>query len=184
MGPVCQSLCLTSVALALASCAHPHGGQRQPSGPDRPDYCQISATALRAAIKPQAQESNALDARCVREYASVGAQIYVDARFTKGGALERVPQSSCTAGEFLIRFDSEHNSQSPAPGVVFLSVDEPTPTGRPFSVTVEESRWAKRPSNVLAMPPCDPAFGILSGSGAKSGWAARLVPPPRGPDDL
>lgn len=182
MGPVCQSLCLTSVALALASCAHPHGGQPQPRRPDTPDYCQISATAIRAVIKPQAQEPNALDAGCVREYASVGGQIYVDARFTKAGALERVPQSSCTAGEFLIRFDSEHNPQSPAPGVVFLSVDEPTPTGRPFSVTVEESRWAKRPSNVLAMPLCDPAFGILSGG--ESGWIAKLVPPPRGPDDL
>ena len=182
MGIVRQSIYLTSVAVALTSCAHRHGGQRQPGGSDTPDYCQMSATALRAAIKPQAKEPNALDARCVREYAGVGAQIYVDARFTKGGALERVPQSSCTAGEFLIRFDSERNPQSPAPGVVFLSVDEPTPAGPPFSVTVEESRWAKRPSNGLAMPPCDPAFGMLRGG--ESDWIAKLVPPPRGPDDL
>ena len=144
----------------------------------------MSATILRAAIKAPDQEPNGLDARCAREYAGVGEQVYVDARFTKGGALEHVSETSCMKGEFVIRFDSDRNPQSPAPGVVFVSVDEPKPTGRPFFVTVEESRWAKRPSNVLAMPPCDPAFGILSGDGERSGWTAKLVPPPRGPDDL
>lgn len=172
------------VAVAFASCAHRHGEQGRPGGAAMPDYCQMSATILRTAIKAQDKEPNALDARCVREYAGVGAQVYVDARFTKGGALERVPQASCMTGEFVIRFDSDRNPQSPAPGVVFLSVDETTPAGRPFSVTVEESRWSKRAPNVLAMPPCDPAFGILSGGGGTSGWAAKLVPPPRGPDDL
>ena len=98
--------------------------------------------------------------------------------------LERVADKSCTTGEFVVRFDSGRNPQSPAPGVVFLSVDEPMPTGRPFFVTVEESRWAKRPSNVLAMPPCDPAFGILNGRTESAGWTAKVVPPPCGPDDL
>src|SRR4051812_26237759 len=121
------------VPIVVGSCAHRHGGKDDRGPPVASDYCEMSAMVLHAAIKPSIQEPNALDAGCVREYASVGQQVYVDARFTKGGALERVPQKSCTKGEFVIRFDSDNNPQSPAPGVVFLSVDEPTPSGRPFS---------------------------------------------------
>jgi len=184
MGVSLESFCLLSVGIALASCAHRHGEARRADGVVAPDYCEMSATVLRAAIKGHDQEPLGLDARCVQEYAGLGRQVYVDARFTKGGALEPIPEKACMRGEFVIRFDSDRNPQSPAPGVVFLSVEEPTPAGRPFHVTVEESRWAKRPSNVLAMPPCDPAFGILSGMDTRSGWTAKLVPPPRGPDDL
>jgi len=125
-----------------------------------------------------------LDAGCVHEYAAFAGKIYVDVRFMKDGELETVSEKSCTRDNFIIRFDAEHNTPSPAPGVLFLSVAPQTSTGRDFYLTVEEATWTKRAPTVLAMPPCYPAFGILNRSGKPAGWTAKVVPAPRGPDDL
>jgi hypothetical protein len=144
----------------------------------------MATTALRAAVAPPDREPNGLDAQCVREYAAVDGKIYVDARFIKGRAFDGTGQASCTSDDFIIRFDAEANRPSPAPGVVFLRFDEPTPSGRPFFVTIEQPGWAKRAPDVLAMSPCYPAFGLLTRATGAAKWTARVVTPPRGPDDL
>ncbi|HVZ86057.1 MAG TPA: hypothetical protein VHG72_03765 [Polyangia bacterium] len=110
--------------------------------------------------------------------------IYVDARFTRAGKLEAVSDNACTKDNFVIRFNAQAKSPDAPQAVVLLSVDEPTSSGRPFLVTIEQADWMKRPSNVLAMSPCYPASGILTQATDGKGWTARVVQPPHGPDDL
>jgi hypothetical protein len=143
----------------------------------------MAVAALRAAVATPEREPNGLDAQCVREYAAVNGKIYVDARFIKNGAFEATGEAACTDGDLVIRFDADAKPPS-APGVVFLRFDEAAPTGRPFFVTIEQPGWTKRAANVLAMSPCYPAFGVVSPAAGVTGWTARIVPPPRGPDDL
>lgn len=173
---------LLGIAVGLAACGHAGGNPPATDGRRASEYCAMAGTALRAAVAAPEREPNGLDARCVQEYAAMDGKIYVDARFAKGGAFEATGQASCTTGDFIIRFDAAANPPSAAPGVVFLRFDEATPTGRPFFVTIEQRGWAKRAPNVLAMSPCYPAFGLLTR--AAGGWRAKVVPSPRGPDDL
>ena len=168
--------------VVLTSCAHRNAQMSRGEADAGIDYCGISIVALRAAVRSQEEQPLGLDAACVRQYAGFAGKIYVDARFMKDGALETVSEKSCTRDNFIIRFDDEH-APSPAPGVLFLSVSPQTPAGRDFYVTIENANWTKRAPTVLAMPPCYPAFGRLDSSG-KTGWTAKVVPAPRGPDDL
>lgn len=179
-----DSFRLLGIAVALAACGHAGGKSPATDGRRVSEYCAMAGAALRSAVTTPEREPNGLDDQCVREYAAVDGKIYVDARFTKGGSFETTGQTSCTSGDFVIRFDSESNPPSAAPGVVFLRVDEATPTGRPFFVTIEQPGWAKRAPNVLAMSPCYPAFGLLTRAAGGTAWTAKVVPPPRSPDDL
>jgi hypothetical protein len=169
--------------VALTSCAHRNEQTSRSEAGAEIDYCGISIVALQAAVRTQEEQPLGLDPACVRQYAAFAGKIYVDARFMKDGALEAVSEKSCTRDNFIIRFDDEHDTPSPAPGVLFLSVSPQTPAGRDFYVTIEDANWTKRAPAVLAMPPCYPAFGRLNYS-AKAGWTAKVVPAPRGPDDL
>jgi hypothetical protein len=168
--------------VALTSCAHRNEQTSRSEASAEIDYCGISIVALRAAVRTQEEQPLGLDAGCVRQYAGFAGRIYVDARFMKDGALETVSEKSCTRDNFIIRFDAEH-APSPAPGVLFLSVSPQTSADREFYVTIEDTNWTKRAPAVVAMPPCYPAFGRLNYS-AKTGWTAKVVPAPRGPDDL
>jgi hypothetical protein len=169
--------------VVLTACAHRNAQMSRGEAGAGIDYCGISIVALRAAVTSQEEQPLGLDAACVRQHAGFAGKIYVDARFMKDGALETVSERSCTRDNFIIRFDDEHDTPSPAPGVLFLSVSPQTPAGRDFYVTIEKANWAKRAPTVLAMPPCYPAFGRLDSSG-KTGWTGKVVPAPRGPDDL
>jgi hypothetical protein len=175
---------LASSVTALASCSHQNVKMSQSAQPAANDFCEIAVVALRSAVRNQEEAPLGLDAGCVREYATSAGKIYVDARFMKDGRLESVSERSCTRDNFIIRFDAEHNTPSPAPGVIFLSVGPETSAGREFYLTIEESNWTTRAPTTLAMPPCYPAFGILNRSGMPAVWKAAVVPAPRGPDDL
>jgi len=142
----------------------------------------MAFVALAETIKSNREQPYGLEAACVREMAAASGKVYVDARFMEGSDLAKVPERSCVRENYVIRFDPQHFEPSPAAGVVLLLVSAPTSKGREFNAVVEQPNWpAKRPGT-FATSQCGSAFGMLTGSDRH--WAAQIVPPPRGPDDL
>jgi len=175
----------TFVALWVTATSCSHSGaptSRLAGGAAGPDYCAMATTALNESIKSNREQPYGLEAACVQQTAAASGRIYVDARFMDGPDLATVPVRSCAAQNYLIRFDPKHFEPSPGAGVVLLLVSTRTPQGREFNARVEQPNWPARPAGTAAPSPCGSAFGVLTGSGSR--WAARVVPPPRGPDDL
>lgn len=174
---------LVGIVIATTSCSHSRdpASTRGPSA-EHPDYCAMAAAVLTETIKSNREQPYGLEDACVDEMAARSGKIYVDARFMDANGASVVPVPSCTAQKYVIRFDPKRFEPSPAPGVVLLLVSAPSAKGREFNARIEDPNWPAKPAGTAALSQCGSAFGVLTAVG--SHWAARVVPPPREPDDL
>jgi hypothetical protein len=165
------------VASFLAvGCSHalpaPVPVSRPPSGND---FCYMAAAALHQVVRSHEKQPFGLEEACVKTRATRGEKIYVDARFSGANGFITIPQRSCTAGRYVIRFDHRQFEPSPSSEVVLLLVSEETANGRPFNARMETSDWPKKPPGTMALSQCGSAFGTLRRFG--SGWTATISAP-------
>lgn len=179
-----QALAFAFLVVEVASSCSPRGRPpvRTNAEPGSVDYCQMAVAALRETVRNNDEQPYGIEDVCVNRLASASGKIQVDARFMGKKDLETVPQRSCTAENYFIRFDFKNFERSPSEGVVLLMVSAEAPSGRKFSATVEESNWPTKRPGMFAISPCGSAFGVLRRS--QNAWGATVVPPPRSPDAL
>jgi len=175
-----KSIVFAAYVLSLTTCAL-RESRRLSTTPEPPGaYCQMALAALKETIKSSDAQPYGLEEACVRNRATFSGHVFVDARF--GHNWERVPERQCQEGPYVIRFDFDEYQKSPAPEVVLLLFESDTPTGRSFSVAMEEPNWPSKKPGVVALSACGSAFGIVRR--AHGVWTATVQPPPRGADEL
>jgi len=135
--------------------------------------CDVAASVLRSIVKPNEEQPLGLERFCVEKHAARDGIIYVDARVSRAGQIERFSAKECRPEGFSIRFDSPDLTPSPTDSVVLLDLNRTDATTFEFVAVTEDRSWRERHArNIYSSSPC------LSSSGAATrdhdGW--RVTP--------